>query len=369
MIEKSINQYHPDKVSPPGETLADLLDERGMSQAELAERTGRPTKTINEIVKGKAMITPETAIQFERVFSVPAEFWNNRETLYRQYLARMEEQDRLSSYAAWIKKFPIKEMVKFGWIKEKRKDPTQQLIDLLNFFGVASPEQWERGWTTHRLAFRRSARFKTLPEPSSVWLRQGEVEAEKIRCNEFSEERLKNLLPELRRLTCEADPKVFIPKLTDMCANVGVAVTFVPGLPGAPICGATRWIGPKALVQLSLRYKTDDHLWFTFFHELGHVLLHKKKEIFVELDGTRGSEEKPIEEQEADQFAAKLLIPEEMLLSWMKTVGVLSRASVCKFAEEIGTSPGIVVGRLQHMDKLPPTHLNDLRVRYTWSVN
>lgn len=114
MIEKSINQYHPDNVSPPGETLADLLDERGMSQAELAERTGRPTKTINEIVKGKAMITPETAIQFERVFGVPAEFWNNREAMYRQYLARMDEEDRLSSRVEWVKKFPIKEMLKFN---------------------------------------------------------------------------------------------------------------------------------------------------------------------------------------------------------------------------------------------------------------
>ena len=77
------NQYTPDYVSPPGETLQEVLEERGMSQAELAERTGRPKKTINEIINGKAAITPETALQLERVLGIPASFWNNRERRYR----------------------------------------------------------------------------------------------------------------------------------------------------------------------------------------------------------------------------------------------------------------------------------------------
>jgi HTH-type transcriptional regulator/antitoxin HigA len=367
MIEQVINQYQPESVSPPGDTLADLLEERGMSQAELAERMGRPTKTINEIIKGKAMITPETAIQLERVFGVPADFWNNRESLFRQYRARIDENIRLASHVGWVKKFPIQEMVKYGWLKGKRKDAIGQVGDLLSFFGVASPTQWRVGWTTHRLAFRRSSRSETLPEPASVWLRQGEIEAEKIKCTEYCEEKLRALLPELRALTCEADPKIFCPKLIELCAGAGVAVTFVPGLPGAPICGAARWISPqKALIQLSLRYKTDDHLWFTFFHELGHILLHKKKEIFVELTGKQQKDEVSDEEREADHFSAQLLIPDAILKEWFGRMRVFSRTTVCEFAQEMGVAPGIVVGRLQHLKKLPHTHLNDLRVRYAW---
>jgi addiction module HigA family antidote len=76
---------------PPGDTLADLLDERGITQAELAERMGRPLKTVNEIVKGKAAITPETAIQLETTLGTPAEFWLNREGRYREWLAREEK--------------------------------------------------------------------------------------------------------------------------------------------------------------------------------------------------------------------------------------------------------------------------------------
>ena len=78
--------YSPDYAVPPGDTLLEVLESLGITQAELAERTGRPTKTINEIGKGKAAITPETALQLERVLGVPARFWNNRERQYREHL-------------------------------------------------------------------------------------------------------------------------------------------------------------------------------------------------------------------------------------------------------------------------------------------
>lgn len=86
--------YAPDHVSPPGETLAELLESRGMTQAELAARTGRPKQHINEIVAGKAPITQDMAIQLERSLGAPASFWNNREARYREHLARQAEHGR-----------------------------------------------------------------------------------------------------------------------------------------------------------------------------------------------------------------------------------------------------------------------------------
>jgi HTH-type transcriptional regulator/antitoxin HigA len=80
------NEYTPEEVSPPGETLAETLEAIGMTQAELARRTGRPLETINEIILGKTAITAETALQLERVLNVPAAFWNNREAQYREAL-------------------------------------------------------------------------------------------------------------------------------------------------------------------------------------------------------------------------------------------------------------------------------------------
>src|SRR5229473_994274 len=102
MADQYRNEYEPDDVSPPGVTLQETLDALQMSQAELAERAGRPKKTINEIIKGKAAITAETAIQFERVLGIPASFWIAREQNYREALARAKEVDALESQADWL---------------------------------------------------------------------------------------------------------------------------------------------------------------------------------------------------------------------------------------------------------------------------
>ena len=102
-----MHQYRPDTVSPPGETLRDLLEEMGLSQAELATRMGRPKKTISEIMNGKAAITTETALQLEMVLGVPADFWNAREQDYREYLAREQQAQELARQYEWAKRFPL----------------------------------------------------------------------------------------------------------------------------------------------------------------------------------------------------------------------------------------------------------------------
>ena len=103
MASRIVNEYRPETVSHPGGTLEDVLEEKGMSQAELAERTGRPKKAIHEIIKGKTVITPETAIQLERVLGIPASFWSNRQRRYDEYIARKsEEKSSFYSHApAW----------------------------------------------------------------------------------------------------------------------------------------------------------------------------------------------------------------------------------------------------------------------------
>ena len=156
MINTLTNEYIPKKVSHPGETLADILEEKNMSQAELSERTGRPKKTINEIIKGKTSITPETSIQFENVLGIPATFWNERQRLYDIYLARTAEQKLLSDSVKWLKNFPIKEMIQHGYIEEM-KDKTLQLKELLSFFCIGSPQILTDNYLTSA-AYRKSAR-------------------------------------------------------------------------------------------------------------------------------------------------------------------------------------------------------------------
>lgn len=362
MTKPTTRSFNPDYAFPPGETLRETLDTMGMTQAELARRTGRPIKTINEIVKGKAAITADTALQLEHVLGVPASFWNNLESQYRENMARISERNRLKNAIEWVQLFPLKAMAKLGWMQEPL-DPTNAFPKLLRFFAVASEKAWEDTWQFPQSAYRKSTAFAVNPYALAAWLRQGELIAGTLQCEPYSKRKFHDVLAEARMLTRERDPRVFVPELQKLCATCGVAVVFVPGLEGVPVSGSARWISSerKALIQLSVRHKTDDHLWFTFFHEVGHILLHERRLIFLD---NHGASEDDLEE-EANRFARDLLIPPNDFKKF-KQDGRFSFASVEEFASEIGVAPGIVVGRLQHERLIDWSKLNYLKVRYKW---
>lgn len=357
------NQYNPTEVSPPGDTLLEVLEERGLTQAELAERTGRPRKTINEIVKGKAAITPETALQLERVLGVPASFWNARETNYRESIAQKNEVARFESELEWINNFPIKNMVQQRLIPSC-PDKMGYLYSLLGFFGVASPTQWQTVWKDAALAQASFRKAKKSNEYAlSAWLRCGQVAGERAECRTYDADAFRSVLGEIRRLTL-LPPAKFQPLLNEICAKCGVVVVFIRELPGSGASGATFWtMGyTRPVIMLSLRYKTDDHLWFTFFHEAAHILLHGKKDIFIE-----GLDSEDKREEEANHASADFLIPKNNLKSFLTKPGPISSEKISRFARDLGIAPGIVVGRLQHDNILPNSHCNGLKRRLEWA--
>ncbi|MEN8165226.1 MAG: HigA family addiction module antitoxin [Acidobacteriota bacterium] len=352
MTRPTANEYVPEFVSVPGETLQEVLDDRGISQAELAERTGRPKKTINEIIRGKAAITPETALQLERVLGIPAAFWNNLERNYRENRAGLAERAELQAQGDWMKSLPVAAMVKKGWIK-KGADKVDQLRELLNFFGVATPSRWDE--LVGAAAFRKSSAFDVDPGALAAWLRKGEIEGRNMVCGSFDRVRFSAVLDRVRTMTQQPFSDAF-PTAQEMCASVGVAVVIVPELPKTRVNGATRWLSKdKALLQLSLRYQKEDIFWFSFFHEAAHILLHGKREIFVDGKGSEGDLE-----QEADVFAGNALIPREQYRRFATRPRFL-KASVIEFATSVGVHPGIVVGRLQHEKHIRHNQLNELR--------
>lgn len=272
---------------------------------------------------------------------------------------RLAEKGRLQSSLGWLKNVPVDAMIQLGWIS-KMPDSVSQLEEVLRFFGVASPDQWATVWREYQIANREIQRFEARAESVSAWLRRGELEARKIPCATFDKKRFQDALEEIRALTGDP-PQVFRPRLVQLCASAGVAVVFVPKLPKSGLRGATRWLGEKAVIQLSLRYKSKDHLWFTFFHEAGHIIKHGRKEVFVEGNGLDGRKE-----EEANTFARDKLIPpaalKRFLARWNR-----SDAQIESFARQIGIAPGIVVGRLQRDRRLPNSHGNELKVFYRWS--
>jgi HTH-type transcriptional regulator/antitoxin HigA len=361
MSKKNQSAFKPNYAIAPGETLRETLETLGMSQAEFADRTGRPKKTINEIMTGKAAITAETALQFERVLGVPASFWNNLERNYQETLARLKEDEHLQANVKWLKNFPIAHLMNIGWMP-REDDPLRQLQALLNFFGVAGIEEWNAFWKSPEAAYRKSAAFQSSPFATAVWLRKGELDAASIQCKPHDKAAFHSALEKIRTLTTKP-PETFAPEMVKQCAESGVAVTFVPELPGTHVYGATRWLNPnKALIQLSLRGKSDDHLWFAFFHEAGHILYHGKKEVFIEEKKKSGNKA----EQEADRFAQDFLIPAAEYKMFLSS-GNFDTTSVGRFAKKLCIAPGIVVGRLQHDNAIPYTSGNSLKAHFRFT--
>ena len=354
------NEFQPDYAVSPGEVLSVELELRGMTQQELAKRTGLTPKHIISILKAKSAITPETAIKLERALGMPVEYWLNLEAHYQEILARVAEETQLERDLDWLTRIPISAMAKLGWI-EKIRDKKLQLIEVLRFFGIASVGQWDDMWPRLNVAYRQNQTHEVFPEAVSAWLRQGELDASSISCSPYNKARFIEALNEIRSLTTE-DPAHFVPAMQELCAMAGVAVVFVPALPKTGVSGATRWLNKdKAIIQLSLRYKSDDHLWFTFFHEAGHILLHGKKELFLE--GSNGRDQE--KEHEANSFAESVLIPQKSFSLFIADRN-FSKAVIGKFAKEVGIAPGIVVGQLQHRGVLDVRFCNDLKQRFKW---
>lgn len=344
------NEYYPQSRPHPGETLEEKLDEMGMGPKEFALRTGKPEKTIIAILKGDSSITPDMAVQFESVTQIPAAFWLNHQRSYDEYLARVKRQDVVNQAISWAQKFPLADMIKKGWLSPA-KSIQEKTMALLTFFGFSNHHAWDDYYVKQELkvAFRISLAKTQEPFAISAWLRQGELQANELAANDYSEKKFKEALPALKSIMAN-HPEGFFKQLQRICLEAGVKVVHTPCINKAPISGATRWLGDTPLIQLTGRYKRNDSFWFTFFHEAGHILLHGKKDIFLEK--VEYSDKDLEKEKEADAFAVKWTLTEEEEAIILDAAPLLD-TDIIAFAKQFNTHPAMIVGRLQHKKLLP----------------
>jgi addiction module HigA family antidote len=344
------NQYFPQSVPHPGETLAEKLEEMEMGPKEFALRTGKPEKTIIAIVNGKSSITPDMAVQFENVTKIPANFWMNHQRGYDEYIAREKRQTVIQEALAWAKQFPLADMIKKGWLPQVAT-LEEKTMEMLAFFGFSNHTAWEDYYFKQQLkvAFRISLAQTKEPYAISAWLRKGELQAAELEANDYSEKKFKEALPELKAIMA-IHPEDFFNQLQSICLEAGVKVVHTPCINKAPISGSTRWLNDTPFIQLTGRYNRNDSFWFTFFHEAGHILLHGKKDIFLEK--VEYSDKDLIKEKEADEFAIKWTLSEEEEADILEALP-LNNYGIKELAKKYNTHPAIIIGRLQHKKQIP----------------
>lgn len=354
----TFTEFSPTWASPPGATIFALAQRKGLTQATIANVLGVTEHELPRALLGDLFINEARAKKLSEKIGASPKFWLTREAQYRNALHLIQENNR-----TWISSLPFSDMAKLGWVPTT-SNVKEKIQNALNFFGVSSVDEWKEDWASEEAgltAYRTSPVFNTQVAVAAAWLRQGELESNRIPTASWSAEKFIELLPELKILSRIENPSEFIPQLQKKCAECGVAVVIVRGLRGCPASGATRVRKGKAIIQLSLRYLRDDSFWFTFFHEAGHLVLHEDR-LFLEWSEKRHLDEK--EEQEANEFAAQILIPAEKEAA----LRALSHdyKSIMRFARNLSISPGIVVGQLQHRGLVPSDKLNFLKKRYTW---
>lgn len=339
-------QIERELLSPPGDTILETIEYYKISQVELAERLGKKPSKVHDLITGKEPITLNTALQLERVLSIPADFWMSREARYREKLARLEEAEQAQENVDWVKNMPLKQLVACGQITTA-KPSGEAVNEVLRFFGVASIEAWHNVYEKEleELAeFRREEQHATTIPAMAAWLRTGELEMRKLSLPVFDKHAFRQVLEDQVKDLVAEHPADFAGQLQALCSRAGVALVYTPCFPKVPVCGATRWIGGTPLIQLTDRYKTNDQFWFTFYHEAAHVLLHGKKDLFIEPQKRPAKTDE--KEEQANSFAGKQLLPDQALKDLPD--GFTER-DVVELAEEYHTHPGVVVGRLQHL--------------------
>lgn len=350
---------YTDYAVATGEFIREWLDNHRMTAAELARRTGFSRKHISMVLAG-APVSSDFANRLELVTHVPAERWLALEGQYRADLERLGLEQRLADDSSLLETFApsLKVLRKLGVIQATRRNPGQLMVQLMSFFQVGSPEALVPQNLMPQAAFLKSTALDAVTASLATWLRLAQIRAnEEPPAVEFDPSALRSALPEVRRMsrTLTANPTGFVTRL----GQAGVRIVLLEEVPGCRAYGATFWDEHGPVIVLSTRGKQDGMLWFTLFHEIGHVLMHPNC-VFVE-----GSDNDPgttAQEDEANNFAANWLIPAK----YSGEAALLrSKAAVKDFAERLEVSPGVVMQHLHHHGYWKHENGRDLYVKLT----
>ncbi len=342
-------------ATPPGATIKEQLVDRGMSQKEFAARMDMSEKHISKLINGEVILTPDVAMRLEMVLGLPAHFWNNLESIYREKLTKVQAENAMDEDVEIAKKFPYKEMQKNGWVAEI-SNASDKVIELRKYFEVVRLDKLKEPLIPG-IACRRQTVTEKADYALLAWAQKAKLEARSIITKTIDLQKLENNLPNIRKMTTKS-PEEFCPQLCEMLADCGIALVFLPHIGGSFLHGATFYDKDKIVVGLTVRDKDADKFWFSLFHELAHI-------IYGHINNPEGTTDE--DESAADTFARDTLISKVGFDAFTKS-GAFDQISMQEFAQQIGIDVGIVVGRLQKEGYIKYNRFNNLKTKYALSA-
>jgi HTH-type transcriptional regulator/antitoxin HigA len=347
----------PLPIDHPGTFLAEELEERGWAQADLAYILGIDVSQLNRLIKGNTDITPDSAVALGDAFDMPAEFFLNLQKMYDLQKAKKADPG-VRTRASWLSVFPIREMIKRGWIEDT--EPTLLDLQMLRFFGKNRVEDipFVGSAPIPAHASKKSGEQRTTTPIQYVWLHRVRKIAEGMDCPPYSQKSLADSLGQIRAHMLDKDDFRHIPSILRKC---GVRFVLVEALPGSKIDGVCVWLGDQPVIGMTLRLDRPDNFCFVLRHECEHVLREDGRELmFAPVDEFDGSEEDDEDELEcekiANKAAADFCVPRHLLESFIaRKSPFISERDVLSFSARVEVHPSIVIGQIQNKTK-----------NYTW---
>lgn len=348
------NTLKPKVVISPGEIINMELEERGWNQRVLAEIIGRPYQSVNEIIRGKKQITPETARELAHAFGTSPQLWMNLEVNFRLHQSEQEKKEKdITRRSRLHSLVPLREVIKLGWVEDSDELPVIERR-ICQFLGI------DTIFDTPSLS--ANFRYGSVADPEYAamvaWCKRVENLAKEQHVDEYDRHRLEKAIDDLLLFSTSTDDLHHVP---NFLMNLGVHFVIVPRLNKTHLDGATFFIEDHPVVALTLRHDRIDYFWFTLLHEIAHILLGHSSHVEKLFDANG---DQSIEELEANEWARSRLVEPDLLNDFIKRVQpYFSRKRIEQFSTENNRHPGIILGQLQHRGEVSFKHLRALLVK------
>ena len=352
-----------DLIFHPGETIAEVLIERGISQAELATRAGVSAAYVSNVIAGKKDISSNFAMGLEYTLDIPKLFWLNLQANYEAELLELNEVASIKEEERNVRE-QLKEVVKilrqWGKIPE-RESKDDSILSLRRALQISNLENLKD--VVPAGAFRMASTQKVNPHILGAWLRICQLIGEKSSVStKFENVKIDKLVVELKQLMLKNSDN--LPEdLKELLGKYGIDFTFMRNFSGAPVNGyiCEKDDGTYQMV-LTIRGAFADIIWFSLFHELGHIV-----------NGDIGKNAKFIDagtdldkEEAANLFASNALLEPRRYEAFVQNRNFTSDA-IKQFSAQQNVPPYILIGRLQKEGHLSYTSYSDYKPRYKWA--
>lgn len=357
------NRYIPH----PGVYIKDAIEDIGITQTEFASRLGLTSKNLSTLISGESNITFDVAVKLANYFGNSIEGWINLQTKYEMYKNEEIFQRELKEEWKIVKLFD-KEFIKQILNKEIVYSFDEKIIILFRkIFNVSSLLNLKR---IDLYASYKASSKKELSEENIIlrnaWISLADQYSRDIKCSPFNKNELLKHIQYLRKLTLKGE-KAFNGEIQLLLEAVGVKLVILPYLKNSNISGVTKRNPSNQTVMIAINdfNKSNDNIWFTLFHELGHAVKNHKRNFTISFINSSLNDK---DEIEANEFASSSLINQQAYDEFIKN-GNFSISAINKFARQNEVANYIVVGRLQKDKYFGPSEFNNVKTDYLVSRN